>query len=82
MTNDDHLLTPLGAALARGQRVRLDNYDFEETPHLDTAAPPSAAPFRGPNPFKRGPGFNLTEQFRLQRESPALAAVLRADAGV
>lgn len=82
MTNDDHLLTPFGAALARGQRVRLDDYDLEEILNLDTAAPPSAAPFRGPNPFKRGPGFNLTEQFRLQRESPELAAALRADAGI
>jgi hypothetical protein len=81
MTNDDHLLTPFGAALARGQRVRLDTYDIDEIPNLEMP-PPSAPPYRGANPFKRGPGFNLTEQFRLQRESPELAAALRADAGI
>jgi len=32
------------------------------------------------NPYKKGPAFNLTEQMRLQRENPNLAASLKAAA--
>jgi hypothetical protein len=32
------------------------------------------------NPFKKGENFNLTEQIKIQRENPALAAKLRAQA--
>lgn len=35
-----------------------------------------------PNPWKKGPGFNLTEQGRIFRSNPQLAASLAASAGV
>jgi hypothetical protein len=35
----------------------------------------------GPNPWKAGPTFNLTDQDRIEREKPELAARLKAEAG-
>ncbi|MGX1587340.1 hypothetical protein [Brevundimonas diminuta] len=35
----------------------------------------------GPNPWKLGPTFNLTDQDRIEREKPELAARLKAEAG-
>jgi hypothetical protein len=35
---------------------------------------------RVPNPFQKGPTWNLTEQMRLQRVNPSLAATLKAKA--
>lgn len=37
---------------------------------------------RGPNPFKKGPGFNLTRQMTIYKSDPALAARLARAAGV
>lgn len=76
MTNDAHLLTPVGAALAAGQRIRLDDIDAFEVPDLSTPLP-SAPTYRGANPFKKGPEFNLTEQMKLLRQNPKLAMALK-----
>lgn len=67
---------PLGARLASGEKVRIG----EDAPSIefDDARPhPPRRPYSGPNPFKKGSGFNLTEQMRIHRENPALAAALK-----
>ena len=38
-------------------------------------------PDRPPNPFVKGPGFNVTHQVLMQARDPAMAARLKAEAG-
>ena len=59
-----------------------------EAPHLfessagggATGSGSGGAGHTGKNPFKRGPDWNLTEQMKLQKTDPRLAARLRASA--
>ncbi|WP_024352500.1 hypothetical protein [Brevundimonas naejangsanensis] len=44
-------------------------------------APGGKGAHSGPNPWKQGPTFNLTDQDRIEREKPELAARLKAEAG-
>jgi len=44
------------------------------------AGAPAAGGYSGKYPFKKGAGFNLTEQAKLRRSNPALAARLQAEA--
>lgn len=42
----------------------------------------NGAPHRGPNPFAKGEGYNLTKAMEITRKNPQLAQRLREEAGV
>ena len=66
-----------------------DTRQVAEAPHLfesnagggaTGSTPGSGAAPTGKNPFKRGPEWNLTEQMKLTKRDPKLAARLKASA--
>jgi hypothetical protein len=55
-------------------------FDSATPPRSPGAAPPPGQPASTANPWKKGAGFNMTEQGRITRDDPAMAKRLRAEA--
>ena len=93
VSGEPRVVEPDGATVRPGKDgtapMTLDEWlstQMTEAPHLFESSSGSGAPGTGPgimpgrNPFNRGPEFNLTEQMKLIRTDPQLAANLKASA--
>jgi len=67
-------------AASYGLKDGLTDYRKGTSPEPDNSAVDKND--KTPNPWRKGPGFNLTEQGRIYRSNPQLAASLAASAGV
>ena len=75
--NDKTKMNELAASY--GLSDGLTDYRRGTSPVADNSADKNS---KTPNPWQKGPGFNLTEQGRIFRSNPQLAASLAASAGV